>query len=323
MSLDANRKAISAVIPVRNGEIYIQNCFKQVQENLSEIDEAIFVVNGSSDGSFKLLKQLSGDDVRIRVLSIGDMGLVSALNMGIHESSNNWIARFDVDDVYDPNRLNSQRKLISDSTAVIFSDYKIIGTLNQDLGYIPSAINHLPTVVSLFGRNRTAHPSALFSKKIFIEAGMYQSRDVAVEDLSLWLRMCRYGDFRTVPLPLLTYLLHGNSVTSKNRSQALSNSLELLKSIGVPNGTLEKAIQSADEIVTMYDGVNHASARSFLFLHNLNQFSQILQPPGNYRKEVKRILAKKILNPSLLLATLQLGRDSIGRQKYRRECEIN
>jgi hypothetical protein len=75
----------------------------------------------------------------------------------------------------------------------------------------------------------------------------------------------------------------------------------------------------ADEIVTKYDGMSYASARSFLFLHNLNQFSQIIQSPDNYRKEINRILAKKLLNPHLLMATLQLGRDAIGRQKYRRE----
>ena len=49
---------ISAVIPVRNGERFIEASFLNVQKNLSFEDEAIFVVNGTTDSTLKILKKL-------------------------------------------------------------------------------------------------------------------------------------------------------------------------------------------------------------------------------------------------------------------------
>jgi hypothetical protein len=50
---------------------------------------------------------------------------------------------------------------------------------------------------------------------------------------------------------------------------------------------------------------------------------QIVQPTNNYKKEVSKILARKLFNPRLLFATLQLGQDYIIRQRYRREFETD
>jgi glycosyltransferase involved in cell wall biosynthesis len=317
MSAEFQKEAVSAVIPIRNGEMYIRNCFTQVQENLSTRDEAIFVVNGSNDRSFALLKDLLSQDKRMRVLNLGDVGLVKALNLGVQEATNNWIARFDVDDDYDPQRINLQRALTSNSVAVIFTDYKIVGQDGQNLGYIPSAISNLPTAVSLFGKNRTAHPSAMFSREAFISAGMYKEEDFTAEDLGLWLRMTRYGELKSVPKPLLNYRLHGNSIISLNRNLANQTSEKLLRTIGLPNNYMERALANTREILASYEEVDYSNKRSILYLHNLIQLSQKYEYSNALIQEARKLARRNFMHPKFALSALSLAQEYQARRRYR------
>jgi glycosyltransferase involved in cell wall biosynthesis len=308
---------ISAVIPVRNGEEYIESSFEQVTANLQQNDEAIYVVNGSSDGTLEKITRLADSDKRIRVINLGDTGLISALNLGISEALNPWIARFDVDDLYLPDRLQKQRVLISRETVAIFSDYSVVGKDLRELGMIPSGVNNLPTMVSLYGANRTPHPSALFSKEAFIEAGMYKLEDFAAEDLGLWLRMTRTGEFRSIPLPLLKYRLHGNSTVAANREIALTNTKRLLTDTGVPRQILDEAFLKANEVVLDYESVAFEEERSVLFLLNLHQATKYMSYSMKEKGSFRRYALCRLARPKSIEAISKLEMDLRKRRAYR------
>ncbi len=308
---------ISAVIPVRNGEEYIEASFEQVTANLEQNDEAIYVVNGSSDGTLEKITRLAENDKRIRIVTLGDTGLISALNVGIGEAQNSWIARFDVDDLYRPDRLQKQRTAISKETVAIFSDYSVVGKDLRDLGMIPSGINNLPTMISLYGANRTPHPSALFSKEAFMEAGMYKVEDFAAEDLGLWLRLTRTGEFRSIPLPLLRYRLHGNSTVAANRRIALFNTKRLLTDTGISKQILDDAFDKANEVVLGYESVVFEEERTVLFLLNLHQSTRYVTYSLKEEKSFRRYALFRLAHPRALGAIAKLAADSRKRRAYR------
>jgi glycosyltransferase involved in cell wall biosynthesis len=321
VSCEVQSKPISAVIPIRNGESFIEDCYSQVSRNLAKHDEAIFVVNGSSDLSYKLLVRLCADQNNMRVINLGEVTLVDALNQGIQESQHDWIARFDIDDLYDDFRISKQRDQINVETIAIFSDYRFIGLGKQQLGYIPSAIFNTPTLVSLFGKNRTAHPSVLFNKSAYESAGKYRREDVNVEDLSLWLRMARLGKFKTVPQPLLNYRLHGNSVIAKSRRLANVNSDKILNSIGLPSGILENAARSAKLIMSEYENFTYANERRLLFLANLYRGISMSSIDNKEAREVQRIFMLQISRPGIFSAGVRLGLDYRNRRNYRKQIQ--
>ena len=317
MNSNSSSVTISAIIPVRNGEEYIKSSFEQVIANLEENDEAIYVINGSFDGTLEKITRLACGDKRIRVINLGDTGLISALNVGISEAQNSWIARFDVDDLYPPDRLQKQRTAISRETVAIFSDYSVVGKDLRDLGMIPSGVNNLPTMVSLYGANRTPHPSSLFSKEAFIEAGMYKLEDFAAEDLGLWLRMTRIGEFRSIPWPLLKYRLHGNSTVAANKKTALSNTRRLLTHTGIPKQILDEAFLKANEVILDYESVAFEEQRSALFLINLHQAARYVGYSLKEKKLFRKYALSRLARPKAVGAIAKLASDVRKRQVYR------
>lgn len=209
---------ISAIIPVRNGMLFLPDFLNSNSGQFSRLDEVIFVNDNSSDETLEFLQESATSKDNYIVFDNPNLGLVSALNMGIKQSRNAWLARFDVDDSYAQSRIETQLALIDDHVGAIFSDYEIIDENDNSLGIISSPVTSLFTELSLVNSRRTPHPSALLNKKAVQKVGGYLESEHPAEDLGLWLRLVQGGyKLASAPSVLLKYRVHANSVTSKKQ----------------------------------------------------------------------------------------------------------
>jgi glycosyltransferase involved in cell wall biosynthesis len=222
--------SISGLLPVKNGEQYIAELLISILPSMNPSDELIVINDGSSDETFSIVKEFASNDSRITLISTPGIGLVKALNIGVDEARHDWLARYDVDDIYNILRLDKQRALIDDNVAVIFSDYSLVTSSGTKLGTIPTAVNAMPTALSLISGQRTPHPIALINRKLLIRSGGYLKKDYPAEDLGLWLRMSHFGNIVSVPEVLLKYRITASSISAQNRVIQLSKKSELLRS---------------------------------------------------------------------------------------------
>ena len=296
---------ISGLLPVHNGEKFIDKCLPLILRNLYSDDELIVIDNGSTDGSNIKLKRWSGVDSRIRLITTKKPGLVEALNLGVEESSNKWIARFDVDDIYEPDRLKNQRVAINEKTVLIFTDYDFFSNSHKYLGTIPSAIESNAVSVSLISSQRTAHPSALFSKEAVVDAGYYKEIDFPAEDLSLWLRMSRLGKIVSIPETLLHYRLSPESTSGTRRSEAKDAAKKLLIDIGINQKNIHNLVNSYDSVVKLYKQHTFSRERELLMLRDLYHVSKNYKIDDKTRKKIKQILIRHIPKLALNVPSLQ------------------
>ena len=92
---------ISIVIPVYNGARYIEGLFENlVRQKISrQAFELVFVDDGSSDESLKLLNSLSGNEkLSVSVHSQANSGVSAARNAGMLSANGDFITFIDVDD---------------------------------------------------------------------------------------------------------------------------------------------------------------------------------------------------------------------------------
>jgi glycosyltransferase involved in cell wall biosynthesis len=116
-------ESISILLPIKNGERHVNKSLLNLLNTIGTTDEILVIDDDSTDGTKDIVLMNFKNDSRIRYLKNINPGLVNALNFGIKESINNWIARADVDDQYEVNRISEQRKKISVKTVGIFTDY--------------------------------------------------------------------------------------------------------------------------------------------------------------------------------------------------------
>ena len=89
---------ISVVVPVYNGEKYLQECINSITNQTIVSFEAIFVDDGSTDKSFRILHANSLLDNRIKIIRQPNLGATSARKNGVKIAKGEWICFVDCDD---------------------------------------------------------------------------------------------------------------------------------------------------------------------------------------------------------------------------------
>ena len=308
---------ITALMPVRNGMKFLGQSRSTLDASLSPGDELIIVNDNSVDGTLEFLNTWQAENSQVRVIHNKKSGLISSLQLGVHESNNDWIARYDVDDQYESNRLEIQRRAISSETGAIFSDYKFFSDTKMVLGSLPSPVESHATSISLINGNRTPHPSVLFSKPVYYESGGYRDSDFLVEDLSLWLRMSRLSKLISVPKVLLKYRMHSQSITSSNQQEMMLRKNSLLNHIGVRKVDIEYSIDNFNTILESYLSTGDVSKRQACFVYDV--VSLVKNKPATSQMSPKKYLelTKKLFRPEIASAIYGLRKDQKRRHLLR------
>lgn len=274
---------ITAILPVKNGAQWVNRSLTNIIRNLQPTDELIIIDDGSIDDTEELIK-VFGESFPLMMVKNPGSGLVDALNYGIKLSNNEWVARFDIDDVYDETRIQQQRALITSESSAIFSDYTIRSSEGVHLGRIPSAVFHGAISASLINSQRTPHPSALFSKMKFNLVGGYRSQDFPAEDLSLWIRLSKVGSLASVPFPLLRYTLHTQSVSAVNYQLAKEKHLALFREFEFGPREAQGSFATLESNLQEYLNFPDSQLRSAMLLGDLYKATVLGFIPKSIRK---------------------------------------
>ena len=212
---------VSILIPLHNCEKTLRRSLDSVFEQTFQDFEIVAVLNNCTDDTENILKEYNEkftQDIHLLYCSIP--GIVPTLNTGIPHCTSEIIARQDGDDYWYPTKLEKQVKFLDDNPII-----DIVGTqLRQvDGGGVPlnqSLIHPLTDLEIkkklLSGNNSIVHPTVVFRKHIFLQAGTYDGHYQFAEDYHLWLKCCKWYKFANLDEVLLDYTVWHNSEYDPN-----------------------------------------------------------------------------------------------------------
>ncbi|MEY4616727.1 MAG: hypothetical protein RJB66_1687 [Pseudomonadota bacterium] len=96
---------ISIISPVYNVAPYLAECINSIRQQSFSDWEAIFVDDGSTDGSLKILELAAKEDSRIRYFTKSNEGPNSARQVGLANCSGDFVTFLDADDLLPKNAL--------------------------------------------------------------------------------------------------------------------------------------------------------------------------------------------------------------------------
>ena len=117
-------KKISIVIAVYNISSYIERCLDSVIKQKGDDIEIIIVDDGSTDNSLDICKEYQKKDKRIKIFHQENKGLCSVRNIGLKESTGEYIWHIDGDDYIEDNSIDIIRKYLDKYDIICFNYYK-------------------------------------------------------------------------------------------------------------------------------------------------------------------------------------------------------
>ena len=195
---------ISILIPCRNEERYIVGCIKSIQNFIIPEDREteILVIDGmSTDNTRFLINRLIKDDSRIRMLDNPRFFQVSALNIGIKESSGSFILRLDAHAVYPENYIEklytTWDEIKADCVGGVIETLPGADTFQAAI--VQAITTHSFGVGNSSFRTGNSHgykdtvPYGLFPKEVFQKYGYYNENLISGEDYEMSSRIRLHG----------------------------------------------------------------------------------------------------------------------------------
>ncbi len=100
---------ISIIVPVYNGEKYLQRCLDSIQNQTYADFEVIVVDDGSTDGTGNICDCMARMDPRFHIIHQKNAGVAAARNVALAQSKSD-LAFIDADDYVDVDYLEKLRK---------------------------------------------------------------------------------------------------------------------------------------------------------------------------------------------------------------------
>lgn len=259
---------ISVIIPTYNCKNYIIQAISSVLDQTYKKVEIIVVDDGSTDGTYGVLKPLLG---RIKYVSQQNGGVSKARNVGMGLAQGEFIAFLDADDFWLPSKLELQWRFLKkfSHVAAIFSDfalsnsngeiieprgikksYPVFNTYKVKIDDIFSSTDNSYTNTSsarqgkrmdiyygnifkfLFLGNFIKTSSIVVRKQASEQIGKFNPNLKTQEDYEYFLRLSMRFDLSYIDSPLVITRKRADQLTRDDQKEStVSKSLEVIENI--------------------------------------------------------------------------------------------
>jgi glycosyltransferase involved in cell wall biosynthesis len=225
--------AISVVLPVYNGERYLEEAIASILKQTFENIELIIIDDGSTDKSPSIVTSFV--DSRIRFFRQENRGLAATLNRGIGLAKAGLIARQDQDDVSYPTRFEKQYNFLLENPGVA-----VLGTwadIWEDGKNTARTLTHPSGAAALKFNlcfdNYLVHSSIMMRKDVVDNLGGYTTdrNRQPPEDYELWSRIMQRYDLDNLPEKLIAY----REVATSMSRQGVSPFKKNIEKISIEN----------------------------------------------------------------------------------------
>ena len=205
---------VTVLMPVYNGQNYLFESIKSIQNQTFTNWELLIINDASTDNTVNIVKEYQKKDDRIRLITNEtNLKIAKTLNKGICEARGLYIARMDDDDISLPTRLEKEVEILdkNPSTVLVGSWQKHFGT-NNWVHRPPELAKQIKA--TLLFECCVCHSTVMFKKDIFIKNKFFYDSNFLSEDYELWTRVSEKYDLYTIPEILGEYRLNGDNITS-------------------------------------------------------------------------------------------------------------
>jgi glycosyltransferase involved in cell wall biosynthesis len=222
---------ISVVIPTYKHRDYVLQTLDSVFAQTYADYEVIVVNDGSPDDTAELLRPLA-ESGRIRYIEQENQGMSAARNRGIAEARGDFIALLDDDDLWPPDKLQTQVEamrahpgavLVHGRAALLKPDGStyILAKPTYPSGAVYEQIREHCWVMS--------PGQALIRTHVLRKVGGFDPGLWATDDWDLYIKLARQGEFLFVDRVCLFYRMHSENASRANAIRHVNNVFKLMR----------------------------------------------------------------------------------------------
>lgn len=226
-----NDPLVTVIIPCFNSESFIQDSIRSVLQQTYKNTEIIVIDDGSTDDTLLKLERFGNEIV---IYTKANEGSASARNLGIQNSNGKYIAFLDSDDIWLPEKIEKQlRLMIENNLDLVYCGGESFGHAGLPIVYTPvfsgncyKKFLEFPTrAIIVLGCS-----SAIIRKSVLESSGNFDATFTgAAEDWDFFRRFCKYGKVDYLNASLVKYRLHDRNVSTRGVRDFYNGNFKAIK----------------------------------------------------------------------------------------------
>jgi len=221
---------VSVVIPVFNGDSFIEQTVNSVLKSTYKNFEIILVDDGSTDSSKKTCTKIAKQSKKIKFYSFEkNKGMDKALKLALSSASGKYIARINQDDLMRPTRLQKQVSFLEkNKDHVAVGGYtKMFTKTNKNFDVIKFPLKDEEIKAVWMKLSPFADPAVMYRKSAYLKTKGYNQAMWPVDDVHMWYMLGKIGKLANLPVILTDVRWHESAGSMKNHKIQMKKLLKV------------------------------------------------------------------------------------------------
>ena len=212
---------ISVVIPVFNGEKYLERTLFSIFNQSYKVDEVLFINDGSDDNSKQIIFNWKKKLPIVYYENNKNMGVPFSLRKGISLSKGDIIFRLDCDDEWKKNHVRNLMNIIDkNKTSVLFASRAYYKFPKKRCFYKSKILSNKTIRKDLMWDNPIVHSTVAFRKEDYFQTIGY-SNLLCAHDYSLFIELLNIGRFTFSNKLTVNYYVNEDSLSRRKLKECL------------------------------------------------------------------------------------------------------
>ena len=202
---------VTIVLPVYNGERYLQMSIESVLNQSYSNIELIIVDDCSTDNTGDIIREYADRDSRVRFISNSENGgLPYSLNRGFDLASGSYLTWTSDDNMFHKEAITKMVSYLDmhSECGLVFADMNLIDENGAVIGH------RIGNNYNIYNRNCVG-ACFMYRSECRRNIGDYDENKGLIEDYDYWLRIASKYKIDRIPEILYDYRYHDNSLTVK------------------------------------------------------------------------------------------------------------
>ncbi len=302
MDKDLNTKEllVSVIMAAKNVEKYISEAIDSVINQTYKNWELIIVDDGSNDTTLSIINSYIKNDSRIKIIrNEKSLGQAIARNTAVKNSSGDFLAILDADDIAMPDRIMEQVLFLGNNPNVsaVGGHAEIIDENGKSLGIKRKALNIDAIRFSLLLQNQFIHSTMMIRRDVFNKFGGYDNDFLYAEDYDLWSKIIEKNIVLNIDKVVSKFRIQPGSVTKMKDTQII----QLKNNMVVVFRNVRNLVDyTDDQIQKMYDMVNNyltilqTIPAFYLYFKLSRQYINMYNENKDVSRQIKVILVNRL-----------------------------
>lgn len=214
-----DRPKISVAMASYNGSKFIREQIKSILVCLSGNDELVISDDGSTDGTQDIVRQMSLEDGRIKLINGPGGGVVRNFENALMSCTGDVIFLSDQDDVWHKDKVQKVLPLLKENILVCHNAAIFNSDTGQSLGDVQSKTGAGATFLKNMAKNCFMGCCMAFKRELLNYALPFPDKSqIHIHDWWLGLLAIKYGKVAVIGDCLIDYRIHQNNTLGFNKT---------------------------------------------------------------------------------------------------------